>query len=376
MEKREYKPIKIIDTTLREGEQAPGVFFDLTVKKNIISGLVGLGIDEIEIGVASRENSDLHALADYMHKSHPGQAFSLWCRCREEDIQYGASLRPTCLALSIPASDLHLEKKLGKNRKWAVKRLKYSIRQALDAGVSRVAVGLEDASRAEPEYVRELARVAEEAGAFRLRLADTVGICTPSTIIRLLDGLDGLGMELGIHCHNDFGMATANTITGLDHGAVWGDVTLLGLGERAGNSRLEEVLAFLTLHKKSGSYDLSGMPELSRMVAKESGLEIAPSCPIIGENLFCCETGIHLQGIMADPATYEPFDPELVGARRTLLIGRKAGRRSIGATLGRLGLPGIDEAGLAHLTRRVRSLAVEYERSLADHEIRQLAITP
>lgn len=291
------------------------------------------------------------------------------------DILYAASLSPSCLALSIPASDLHLEKKLGKSREWAVQRLKHCIRLALAAGIPRVAVGLEDASRAEPEYVRELADAAEEAGAFRLRLADTVGVCTPSAIMRLLEGLNGLGMELGIHCHNDFGMATANTITALDHGAVWGDVTLLGLGERAGNSRLEEVLAFLTLHKKSGAYDLSGLPELSKMVAKESGQEVAPSRPIIGENLFCCETGIHLQGIMADPATYEPFDPELIGASRTLLIGRKAGRRSIAATLGRLGLPGIDEEGLARLTRRVRSLAVARERSLADHEIRQLVMT-
>ncbi len=372
MEKCGDRPVRIIDTTLREGEQSPGVFFDLAVKKNIITGLVGLGIDEIEIGIACKENSDLVLLSEYMCRVHPQQNFSLWCRCRQTDIVYGASLRPSCINLSIPASDLHLEKKLGKDRGWAVKRLRHSIRQALDAGIPKVAVGLEDASRAEPEYLRVLAQVAEEAGAFRLRLADTVGICTPSSIVQLLDGLDGLGIELGIHCHNDFGMATANTITGLDHGAAWGDVTLLGLGERAGNSRLEEVLAFFTLHKKTGEYDLSGLPELSKMVAKESGQEIASSSPIIGENLFSCETGIHLQGIMADPATYEPFDPRLVGASRTLLIGRKAGRRSIIATLARLGLPSLDESALSRLTRRVRSLAVDQQRALADHEIRRL----
>lgn len=373
MEKYADRPVRIIDTTLREGEQSPGVFFDLAVKKNIINGLVGLGIDEIEIGIACRENSDLVLLSDYICRIHPQQKFSLWCRCRQADILYGAFLRPSCMNLSIPASDLHLEKKLGKGRKWALKRLKYSIGEAFDAGVPKVAVGLEDASRAEPEYLRELAQVAEEAGAFRLRLADTVGICTPSSIIQLLEGLDGLEIELGVHCHNDFGMATANTITGLEHGAAWGDVTLLGLGERAGNSRLEEVLAFFTLHKKTGGYDLTGLPELSRMVANESGREIAPSSPIIGENLFSCETGIHLQGIMADPATYEPFDPGLVGASRTLLIGRKAGRRSIIATLARLGLPSLDESALSRLTRRVRCLAVEQQRALADHEIKRLA---
>jgi len=309
MQKNDRKLAKIIDTTLREGEQAPGVYFDLEVKKQIIDGLAGVAVDEIEIGISSRENDDLEPLAEYVRNTYPQQAFSLWCRCLAADISHGASLRPACLSLSIPASDLHLEKKLGKDRGWAVKQLKQSIQQALAAGVPRVAVGLEDASRADTVFVRELAQAAEEAGAFRLRLADTVGICTPSTIARLLDEMSGVKLELGVHCHNDFGMATANTVTALEHGAVWGDVTLLGLGERAGNSRLEEVLAFLVLQKKTGDYDLAGLPGLSRMVARECGQDISLSRPIIGTNLFSCETGIHLQGIVADPATYEPFDP-------------------------------------------------------------------
>lgn len=369
-----HRSVKIIDTTLREGEQSPGVFFAGSVKKKIVTGLVGLGVDEIEIGVASQENSDLKMVADYLRTAHPRQPFSLWCRCRERDIEYAISLGASCLSLSIPASDLHLAKKLGKDRRWALKRLTDSISQALAAGAPRVAVGLEDASRAEPEFLRELALAAEEAGAFRLRLADTVGICTPGTIIALLDDLAHLKMELGVHCHNDFGMATANTLTALDHGAGWGDVTLLGLGERAGNSRLEEVLAFLVLEKKAGRYDLAGLPELSRMVAAESGRKIGPSRPIIGTDLFSCETGIHLQGIMADPATYEPFDPSLVGAGRRLLIGRQAGRRCIAATLGRLGLPAPDEPGLSRLTWRIRSLAVRQGHALADQQIRELAI--
>ena len=368
---KEYnrKRVKVIDTTLREGEQTPGVHFTLRVKQQIVSGLAEVGVDEIEIGVASRENTDLKPLAKYIRNTHPQQCFSLWCRCVEADISYGASLHPACLSLSIPASDLHLEKKLGKDREWALRQLRQSVQQALAAGVSRVALGLEDASRADISFVRELALAAEEAGVFRLRLADTVGICSPSSMIRLLDGISGLTIEPGVHCHNDFGMATANTITALENGAVWGDVTLLGLGERAGNSRLEEVVAYLTLQKKTGAYRLAGLPELSRMVARESGQGIPLSCPIIGANLFSCETGIHLQGIMADPATYEPFDPVNVGASRTLLIGRKAGRRSIAATLNRLGLPLPDNHSLTRLTRRIRSLAVSRGRPLHDYEI-------
>ncbi len=375
MKNNNHAQVKLIDTTLREGEQAPGVFFTLEQKKYIINELVNIGIDEIEIGVAGKDNNQLQPLAKYIHNNHPQQSFSLWSRCRKTDITHAARLQPTCLSLSIPASDLHLQTKLGKDRKWAVKTLRQSIKQALTVGIAKVAVGLEDASRAEPDFIIELARAAETAGAFRLRLADTVGICTPSSITQLLESLDETGLELGVHCHNDFGMATANTITALEHVAEWGDVTLLGLGERAGNSRLEEVLAFFVLQNTSTAYNLTGLPELSRQVAGEINFPIAPTRPIIGKDLFSCETGLHLQGLMADPATYEPFAPEFVGARRRLLIGRQAGRRSIAATLGRLGLPRPDEKNLTRLTRQVRSLAAMLDRPLGDHEIIQIATT-
>lgn len=371
-ERSTQKPVKVIDTTLREGEQSPGVLFDIESKKGIIDGLVGLGIDEIEIGIVNRENPDGSLLADYMQATHPRQSFSLWCRCLPSDIGYGASLHPTSLALSIPASDLHLEKKLKKDRKWAVRQLKRCVEEALAAGVPRVAVGLEDASRADPAFLLELALAAEEAGAFRLRLADTVGILTPATMGHMLDGLKGLNLELGVHCHNDFGMATANTITAFEHGAVWGDVTLLGLGERAGNSRLEEVLAYLVLQKERGDYHLDGLQRLSREVARASRRDISPSRPIIGGDLFSCETGIHLQGLLADPATYEPFDPELVGARRSLLVGSKAGKHSVAAALDRLGLPRPDPAILSRLTSQVRALAAEQRSFLGDRDIELL----
>jgi homocitrate synthase NifV len=372
MDKCKQRPVKIIDTTLREGEQSPGVFFDLRGKKAIIDGLVELGVDEIELGIANREDADLSLLATYMRESHPRQSFSLWCRCLPSDIAYGASLNPTCLALSIPASDLHLEKKFGKDRQWAVRLLRHSISQALAAGVSLVAVGLEDASRADPEFILELALAAEDAGAFRLRLADTVGISTPATITQMLSGLKGGNLELGVHCHNDFGMATANTITAFEQGAAWGDVTLLGLGERAGNSRLEEVLAYLVLRKGTGNYNLLGLRELSQLVAREIGRDISSFRPIIGGDLFSCETGIHLQGLLADPATYEPFDPGLVGAKRSLLIGSKAGKHSVAAVLDRLGLPRPDAEILTRLTCQVRALASEQRSFLADQEIELL----
>lgn len=364
--------MRIIDTTLREGEQTAGVFFDYTVKKRIIDGLVQLGVDEIELGVASSENRDLVQLTKYLRTQYPAQAFSLWCRCRNEDIRYAVSLRPSVLALSIPASDLHLSKKIGKDRKWAMTRLRASLHFAAEEGANKIAVGLEDASRADTDFLFCLGKIAGQNGAFRLRLADTVGVASPLDIIRLMDELAGIGMELGLHCHNDFGMATANTITGMGMGAKWVDATILGLGERAGNGRLEEIISYLVL-QKGRHYNLTGLASLSRYVASQVGRQIGPARPILGEEIFACETGLHLQGLMADPATYEPFPPEKLGKKRKIYIGQKAGRRSIAATLMRLGLSHPDEENLTNLTRNIRRMAFSQQRALTDHEITDLA---
>ncbi len=364
------KPLaKVIDTTLREGEQTPRLHFDVELKRYILKGLVELGVDEIELGVVVKENSSLRKLAEYVRAVYPGQNFSLWCRCQREDIAFGASLKPGCLALSIPASDLHLQKKLGRDRTWAVERIKQSVCCALEAGVSRVAVGLEDASRADPDFILERAQAAHGAGAFRLRLADTVGIATPMMISGMLAGLQEVGIELGVHCHNDFGMATANTITAFEKGAVWGDVTLLGLGERTGNSRLEEVLSYLVLQRGSERYDLLEMARVCRSLSRKLKREIAPCQPIIGEEIFSCETGIHLQGLLADPATYEPFNPERVGARRSLLIGAKTGRHAIACVFDRMGLVRPSGQTLKELTSQVRRVARKHQSFLNDQEV-------
>ncbi len=366
--------MRIIDTTLREGEQAVGVSFDLAAKQRIIDGLVGLGVDEIELGIASALCPDVPRLCRYIRRRHPRQSFSLWCRCRAEDIDFAAALRPDIISLSIPASDLHLSKKLAKSREWAQKRLAESLKRAHGAGLKKIAVGLEDASRADHNFITELAGIAAQGRAFRLRLADTVGISSPADIGRLLRTLDGSPLESGVHCHNDFGMATANTINAFEQGATWADVTILGLGERAGNSRLEEVLGYLALKKQVGKYDLLGLNALSNFVAGLAGRDIGPARPILGAEIFSCETGLHLQGLLADPATYEPFAPERLGRKRIFRIGTKAGKRSVAATLRRLGLGCPDEISLISLTRDVRNMAGRQQRSLTDHELLDLAM--
>ena len=365
--------MQLIDTTLREGIQAPGVFFSPGTKKKILTGLSLLGVDEVELGVAVSGNPDLAELSDFMHASLPQQRFSLWCRCREEDIYFAAGLCPSVVSLSIPASDLHITKKLGKDRAWAVQTIQHAIKTARKAGIRRISVGLEDASRAEVGFVRKLALAAHAAGAFRLRLADTVGIADPVAMISLLNCVDGIDMEFGVHCHNDFGMATANSITALEHGADWADVTILGLGERAGNSRLEEVLSYLVFQKKIRTYNPAGLRKLSDYVAGKITRDISPTRPILGSKLFTCESGMHLQGLLADPATYEPYEPERIGRQREMRIGWQSGRHSVAATLKRLGVPRLDSSRLARVTDIIRRYAGKRKRPLDDHEIIRLA---
>ncbi len=364
--------MRIIDTTLREGEQTVGVSFTLHAKKRIIDGLVGLGVDEIELGVVSKQNQELEELVAYVRSAHPEQSISLWCRCLENDIHHAVSLAPDVLSLSIPASDLHLATKMGKDRAWAKLRLARSLAIAAQAGMRKVSVGLEDASRADMGFVQLLAGIAKKGGAFRLRLADTVGIASPTTIAGLLAGVAQEGLELGLHCHNDFGMATANSITGFEHGAMWSDATILGLGERAGNSRLEEIASYLVL-KCGAKYNVDGIASFSSYVARLAGRQIGVARPILGRDIFSCETGLHLQGLLTDPATYEPFAPERVGKKRRLYIGSKAGRRSVAITLKRLGVSHFDETKLGSLTSTIRERAASQRRALTDHEILHLA---
>ena len=367
--------VHLIDTTLREGEQSPGVLFSPSTRRRIIKGLIGVGVDEIELGVVTAKGRFLESLCDWMRQVFPQQSFSLWCRCRAEDIHLAAQLRPSLLALSIPVSDLHIERKLVKTRSWAKKQLGDSIALALALGIKKVAVGFEDATRADPVFMREMAQTARLSGAFRLRLADTVGIASPKQIAKCLETVTGLGLVLGVHCHNDFGMATANTLHGLDSGADWLDATILGLGERAGNSRLEEVVSYLVLQKGIQKYDLAKLRGLSTFVAQAVGRTISPQRPVLGHEIFTCETGLHLHGLLADPQLYEPYEPESIGLKRTMLIGSKVGNRMIAATLDRLELPRpATTHGLTDLTCRIRQLAREKKRVLSDTEIIGLCV--
>ncbi len=334
------KKTRLIDSTLREGEQAPGVLFTNAIRRNIIALLGSVGVDEIELGIASPASTHLLELAADARKIVGSRCrLGLWCRCRNEDILFAARCQPNVLSLSIPASDLHIQKRLGKNRDWVKRKLAGSIHQALRVNIPVVSVGFEDASRADPGFLRTLVQLARDSGAARVRLADTVGICSPSDMGKLVRFIrQEKGIEIGVHCHNDFGMATANSIAALESGADWLDATVLGLGERTGNCRLEEVVGFLSLNKSCDRYHPERLAKLCDFVAKAAHTEIAGNHPIVGKNIFTCETGLHQHGLAVHPETYEPYSPHLVGMERTLRFGCKSGRRALHLQLQKEGI--------------------------------------
>ncbi|MFZ5797616.1 MAG: LeuA family protein [Desulfobulbaceae bacterium] len=365
--------VGLIDTTLREGAQTPGVLFSFAQKIAIGRAVAGVGIEEIEVGTATPLDDDLAPLMAALREMESPPRLALWCRCRDEDIIHAGRLRPDVLSLSLPASMRHIRVRFGKDQAWVLGRLRESVALARDLGIARLSLGIEDASRAESGFVAELIDAAVAQGVGRIRLADTVGVLTPGMISSLVARQSELhpGVEFAFHGHNDFGMATANAVSALDAGAHWVDVTVLGLGERAGCARLEEVAAQLTLVQGRKAYRLDRLPSLCFLVAGASGREIPVNHPLVGRAVFACESGLHVHGLLTEPAVYEPFPPEMVNAKRSVFLGAKSGSRAVAGYLAGLGLH-VPSDCLPEIVRHVRGLAARLGRPLLDAEIRKL----
>lgn len=364
---------KIVDTTLREGEQTPGVQFNLEQKKQIVDHLVSIGVHEIELGIASPLISCLPELISYTNTEHTKIQCSLWSRCKDEDIRCAAKLGIRFISLSVPVSDRHIVNKLGKTRGWVEEKMVSGISLARELGM-RVAVGFEDSSRADKDFLCHIASQAEANGAWRIRLADTVGILSPGKTGELVSVLRRVlgNAEIGVHTHNDFGMATGNAIAAYEHGAKWADGAMLGLGERTGCARLEELVAYLTLVGGQNELHVEKLKPFSRYIAKVAGQKVEARHPVLGDAIFACETGLHLQGLLKDPETYEPFSPELVGAKRKMMIGAKSGRSSIRLQMKKLGVELVDDSVVDHCVLAVREAARLKGAALSDAELLDL----
>jgi homocitrate synthase NifV len=368
-EKKKAVPkIRIDDTTLRDGEQTAGVVFANREKIRIARLLDEIGVDQIEVGIPAMggdEKQTIKKIAGLGLKS----SILAWNRAVKSDIKHSLDCGVNAIAVSISSSDIHIDHKLKKSRQWVLDQIKESVDFAKSKGLY-VSVNAEDASRSNLEFLIRFAKNAKEVGADRVRFCDTLGILGPFETYSVIKTLaEESGMEIEMHTHDDFGMATANALAGVKAGASWINTTINGLGERAGNAALEEVvMALKYIGNTDLGYKTSMFRNVSEYVANASARTIPSWKSIVGTNVFAHESGIHADGVLKNPLTYEAFTPAEVGLERQIVIGKHSGSAAIVAKFREYGIEITGEEAEAILAE-VRSHAIGMKRALFDKEL-------
>jgi homocitrate synthase NifV len=364
--------IAINDTTLRDGEQAPGVVFNLSDKLAIARALAAAGADEIEAGTPAMGEEEVEAIAAIVSANLPLRV-GAWCRLNEADVDAALRAGVKMVNISAPMSRLQMRVKLKAEPQEVADRVTRVVGYARDKGLE-VALGGEDSSRADLRDIGLIAGAAAKLGVFRFRFADTLGLLDPFSTYEYIKRLrNETDLAIEFHGHNDLGLATANTLAAIRAGASAASVTVLGLGERAGNAPLEEVCVALprTAEARTG-VDPTRLAALAELVAHAARDSIPRAKPIVGADIFTHESGIHVAGLLSDVRTYQGLDPAMLGRRHKVVIGKHSGLaalRSICATAG-IDLDG--KAGAA-LLARVKSMAKLTKTLVPESRVRQWA---
>ncbi|WP_082736102.1 homocitrate synthase [Syntrophomonas wolfei] len=361
--------VNIVDTTLRDGEQTAGVVFTNDEKVQIARYLDQIGVDQIEAGIPVMGGFEKDCIKEIVALGLKSSIMA-WNRAVIADIKESLDCGVDAVAISISTSDIHIEHKLQTTRQDVLNRMSDAVKFAKDKGLY-ISVNAEDASRSDIDFLTEFALLAKRSGADRLRFCDTVGTLTPLSAFRYIKTLiDAVGINIEMHTHNDFGMATANALAGVYAGANYVGVTINGLGERAGNACLQETIMGLKyLMNVNLPYNTTLFREVAEYVAQASGRALSVSKPIVGSGIFAHESGIHGDGVLKNPLTYEVFSPEEVGLERQIVIGKHSGTAAVRSKFTREYSIELDDTEASQILARVREMSIELKRSLFDKEL-------
>ncbi|MCF0226702.1 MAG: 2-isopropylmalate synthase [Methanobrevibacter sp.] len=348
--------IKVLDTTLRDGEQTPGVSLSSSEKLRIAFNLDKIGVDFIEAGSAITSSDERESIKDITKQGFNAEILS-FSRPLNIDIDYCLDCDVDGVNLVVPTSDLHISDKLNKNRDELLDMSNAAIEYCKDHGLV-VELSAEDASRSDINFLKTVFLNAIDVGVDRVCVCDTVGIFTPESSFNTFDSLSNLDIPISCHCHNDFGLAVSNTLAAINGGASEFHSTINGIGERAGNASFEEIVLCINnlLPNFEVDIDLSQIYNISKLVSRLSSVYIQPNKAIVGDNAFAHESGIHSDGIIKNVSTYEPFNPELIGRTRKFIMGKHMGTHGLDNELKKLGF-NVDKNQFKQIYDNIKELA-------------------